>query len=140
MIGAAVAKGFTVRFYQGRMAAVTAGFAREGVLRAAEVTRGRVRANISRLPRVDSGRMRDTIQMQDISRSPQRPTYRIYSPLPYTRFQEFGTRDHGPVRAPFMVFRLKGTNTIVRAKWVRGVTPGRFFRDALQSLTVQDFL
>lgn len=130
----------TLRINQTRLAAVTANLSHEAVTKAAEVTRGRVRANITRLPRVDSGRMRDTIEKQDITRDPLRPTMRVYSPLPYTKYQEFGTRAHGPVRAPFLVFRLKGSNQIVRAKWVRGVTAGRFFRSALDSLNIKDFL
>lgn len=110
------------------------------VERATEITRGRVRANISRLGRVDSGRMRDTLDKEDITSDVLRPRWRVRSRQPYTIYQELGTRAHGPVTAPFLVFRVKGTPNVVRAKWVRGVEAGNFFRDALESLTVGDFL
>jgi hypothetical protein len=37
-----------------------------------------------------------------------------------------------------MVFTPKGGNGLVFAKWVRGVTPGHFFRDAMRDARAAD--
>lgn len=39
---------------------------------------------------------------------------------PYGLYQYWGTPAHGPVRAPFMVWKSRD-GAIIRAKWVRGV-------------------
>lgn len=133
--------GYRLNLRSGAIVAVVGAITDQATHQAAEVTRGRVQANIQRLPRIDSGRMRDTISIaKHPAASPLRPMYRIYSDLPYTKYQEHGTRPHGPVRAQHLVFRAKGTDTIVFAKWVQGVQAGNFFRDALNSLSVADFM
>lgn len=132
---------YRLKLNPGAIVAVVGGITDRATKQAAEVTRGRVQANIQRLPRIDSGRMRDTIEVaQHPQAAPLRPLYRVYSDLPYTKYQEHGTRAHGPVRAPNLVFRAKGTDTLVFTKWVQGVKAGHFFRDALNSLNVSDFM
>lgn len=109
--------------------------------RAAQAARGRAMANIQRLGRIATGEM---IQGLQVRRSigagqPLIARYDVYSTARHTIFQEEGTRAHGPVRAPRLVFRPKGSNKVVYAKWVRGVTPGFFLRDAVASVRVEDF-
>jgi len=45
-----------------------------------------------------------------------------------SRFLEFGTKAHGPVKAKRLVFRIGGT--LIFAKWVRGITARKFMREA----------
>ena len=40
---------------------------------------------------------------------------------PYGGFLYYGTRAHGPVTAPYLVFKTRDGRTI-RTKWVRGIT------------------
>lgn len=63
----------------------------------------------------------------------------VGTPVPYVKYQEFGTRAHGPVRAKMLRFRPKGSAEYVFAKWVRGVQPARFMRKALAALRPSDF-
>jgi hypothetical protein len=57
----------------------------------------------------------------------------------YAKYQEFGTRAHGPKRAKFMVFQIRGSGPLIFAKWVRGVTPAHFMRDAIQAVKASDY-
>lgn len=109
--------------------------------RAAQRTRGRVISNIRALGRIRTGKMINGVQVRRSIGAgvPLSPRYDIYSTAWYTPLQEDGTRAHGPVRAPFMVFTPKGSNAVVFARWVRGVTPGHFFRNALRDVNVADF-
>lgn len=107
---------------------------------AAERTRERVRANISRLGRIDSGDMLDSVSVRKESGSSRmRPQFWVGSDLHYTGYQEEGTRAHGPVKANMLVFTPKGSSVKVFTPWVRGVTAGRFFRDARDAIRASDF-
>lgn len=96
----------------------------------------KVKENITAKGRVDTGAMRNRVG----ARKGREGWWMVQGGAPYTSYQEFGTRAHGPVRAKYMRFKPKGSNTFVFAKWVRGVKPGNFFRDAMRSLKVSDFL
>jgi hypothetical protein len=78
--------------------------------------------------------------IEQVTSDPMRAAYLVYTPVPYAIFQELGTRAHGPKRAPRMVFKPKGQQMFVFAKWVRGVEPAYFMTNALKSLSVKDFL
>lgn len=109
------------------------------VNQAARVTAKRAKQNITQLGRIDTGAMRDSIKAEPQRGRTMNPSARVISPAPYSAFQEYGTRAHGPVRAKFLRFKPKGSSTFVFAKWVRGVTPGRFMQKALRALTTKDF-
>lgn len=108
--------------------------AREGSRKAAARTVERIRSNITRSGRVRTGRMRDSVNAR------QQPdgSYLVGSDLHYFDHQELGTR--GSVARPgsFLVFRGRG-GQLVFAKKVRGISPGRFLRDAVRRLSPDDF-
>lgn len=110
--------------------------------RAAQAARGRAQSNIIRLGRIATGEMIQGLQVRRSigAAQPLVSRYDVFSTAKHTAFQEEGTRAHGPVRAPRLVFKPKGSNKVVYAKWVRGVTPGFFLRDAVRSVQVADFL
>lgn len=115
--------------------------AEQAAYRAAQKTRSRVIANINAQGRVQTGRMKNTVQVRKAeTASALTKAYSIGSTAPYTDYQEFGTAAHGPRRAKRLVFRVGGRGPLIFAKWVRGVTPGHFMRDAIRSLTVDDYL
>jgi hypothetical protein len=112
----------------------------EATRRAADITVARAKRNIRALDRIDTSAMYRGMTREKASFAPLRPVYLVYTPVPYVAYQEFGTRGHGPVRAKVLRFAPKGSSTFVFAKWVRGVTPGNFMRDAANALSVRDFL
>lgn len=114
------------------------------VYRAARVTASRMQDNIKAAGRVDTGRMLRSVKAtrpEDRGRGVTASTVGITGKAAkYAGFQEYGTRDHGPVKAQFLVFKPKGSGTFVFAKHVRGVKAAHFARDAYRKLTLNDFL
>ena len=117
----------------------------QAAYRVAQKMRGRAVSNIRRLGRVDTGAMIRGLQVRRtnpgnplIGRYVVASTARARDGFNYPRAQEFGTRAHGPKRAPFMVFQIRGRGPVIFAKWVRGVTPGHFMRDALKATRASD--
>lgn len=106
--------------------------------RAAQKMRGRVMANIHSSGRIDTGKMVQGMQVRTIARSGTAVAYQIYSTAFYTVFQELGTKAHGPKVAQAMVFTPKGGSGVVFAKWVRGVTPAYFMRNAYRDAKIAD--
>lgn len=126
---------------------VVGGMADQAAYRAAQKVRGDAMSNIRALGRVDSGKMLDSVQVR---RAPEwtamAPTY-VIGPtatapdgFPYPIVQELGSRAHGPVRAPFLVFRIRGAGPLIFAKWVRGVTGAHFMELAAHGIRIRDFL
>ena len=108
--------------------------------RAAQRVRGRAMSNIRALGRVDTGAMIRGLQVRKTGATgPLWPQYVVESTAPHTGWQEDGTRAHGPVRADFLVFQVRGSGPVIFAKWVRGVTPGHFMRNAMNAATPSDF-
>lgn len=100
----------------------------------------RARKNIMKGRRNWTGQMRDGILL---TKGTGNKAYRgriVAATAPYSHFQEYGTRAHGPRRAKFLRFRVRGKGPYIFTKWVRGVTPLYFMRDAYKSLTVKDFV
>lgn len=129
------------RLYRTATASIVGGLSRAAARQAANVTLQRAQSNIIRAGRVDTGRMYTSLRIEESRAStPERPRFLVKNDLPYTRYQEFGTRGHGPVRAKFLRFKPKGSSKFVYTKWVRGVTPARFMRDALEALRPEDYL
>lgn len=112
----------------------------QATYRAAQAIRSKAIANINALGRVHTGRMKNTIRVRKATTTVPGAAYTIGSAAPYARYQEFGTRAHGPKRAPFMVFRVRGQGPLIFARWVRGVTPGKFMYRAMKETRVRDFL
>ncbi len=106
----------------------------------ANVAAARAKNNIAQANRVDSTAMYRGMTVEQVTSAPLNAAYLVYTPVPYAIYQEFGTRDHGPVRAKRLVFKPKGQQFFVFAKWVRGVQPAYFMTNALRSLSVKDFL
>jgi hypothetical protein len=112
----------------------------DATYRAAQKVRSRTIANINSLGRVNTGLMKNSIQARKSeTRVPDSVAYTVASRAPYVRYQEFGTRAHGPRRAKHLVFRIRGKGPLIFAKWVRGVTPGRFFQRAIDATSIRDF-
>lgn len=112
----------------------------EATYRAAQRVRGRAMSNIRSLGRVDTGEMIRGLQVRKTGASqPLWPQYTVESTARHTGWQEDGTRAHGPVRADFLVFQIRGAGPVIFAKWVRGVPPGHFMRNAMNSATPADF-
>lgn len=130
----------TLTLYPSAIASIVGGASDKAAYRAAQKVRGRAMSNIRSLGRIDTGRMLATLQVRKGGDGPLHPQYTIGSTQFYTKFQEFGTRAHGPVRAPFLVFKPKGSSTYVFAKWVRGVKAGKFMTNAINATTLSDFL
>lgn len=112
----------------------------QAVTRAAEITRGRVRENIQHAGRVDSGAMRDTISIATGDTSPTHPSRIIYSPMPYTIFQEKGTDGSDAPPGGVLVFKPKGSATRVFTTHTAPIQGAHMFRDALQAVSRRDFL
>lgn len=129
------------RLYPQAVASISARVTDPGAAKAATAIATRTRRNIAQLGRIDSGQMYSGITTQRSPRSRQdRAIWQVRGTAPHTKFQEFGTRAHGPVRARFLRFKPKGAAGYVFAKWVRGVTAGRFMRRALDSTSISDFV
>lgn len=139
--------GTQVTYNLGPMIQVVGDLTDASAYRAAQNVRGRVLSNIRRSGRINTGRMIAETQARRVGRGEALVrTYEVASTarsrdgFNYPDAQENGTRGHGPRTAAAMVFVPKGGSGVVFAKWVRGVTPGHFFRDAYASCTVTDFL
>ena len=130
----------STRLYRSALASIAGDLSRRAAQNAARETARRARVNVIRAGRWDTGKLANSMTVEESpTSSPQRPRFRVRPNVPYAGFQEHGTRAHGPVRAPCMVFRPKGGGGLVFAKWVRGVTPARFMRQALDSIRTTDF-
>lgn len=108
--------------------------------RGAERCRERVRSNITSSGRVNTGAMRSNISIRPLKSTGTVESYSVSTNSDYASFQNDGTRAHGPVHARFLVFKPKGSNTMVFAKRVRGVAPARFMERALAGMTLSDYL
>ena len=69
-----------------------------------------------------------------------KPAYIVGPRVGYAKFQDLGTRAHGPKRRKFMRFQPKGSSKWVFAKWVRGVTAAFFMSRAAFRLRPRDFV
>lgn len=114
----------------------TVAAAKKGAARCRE----RVRAGITAAGRVDTGAMRSNISIRPLKSSGTVESYSVSVNVPYASFQNDGTRAHGPVRARFLVFKPKGSNRMVFARHVRGVSAARFMEKALAGMTLEDFV
>ncbi len=118
----------------------------QAAYRAAQAMRGRAMSNIRRLGRVDTGRMIEGLQVRRANPgSPVIARYIVASTARSSRdgfnypwAQEDGTRAHGPVRASHLVFQIRGAGPVIFTKWVRGVPPGHFMRNALVAARPSD--
>ncbi len=128
--------------------AVVSQMTRKSAYDGAQKTRGRVMKNIHRLGRIDTARMINQLQVRrDDKPNPLLIGYTVATNatdprtgFPYPIVQEKGSRGHGPKTAPFMVFHSRKTGRVIRTKYVNGVTPGNFFKDALADARVWDFV
>lgn len=129
-----------LRIDKGKLTAVVQPMTIHSVRKAGERTKLRARANIMAANRFGTGKMATEMQVKEIpGQPPLWPKVAVGSPVDYVKYQEFGTRAHGPVKAKFLRFKPKGSSTFVFAKWVRGVTPARFMRKAIDQLRPDDF-
>lgn len=101
---------------------------------------GKVRQEIRAAGRVDTGRMVNSVTAtRDTRRDRLRPAYIVGPRVGYAKFQDRGTRAHGPKHKKFMRFKPKGKNYFVFAKWVRGVKAANFMSKAVSKLSARDF-
>jgi hypothetical protein len=102
--------------------------------RAAQKMRGYAMSNIIARGRIDTGAMMRGLQVRRLPDTTIRKRYDV------SIFQEYGTRAHGPVRAQFLRFQIRGVGPVIFTKWVRGVTAAHFMRDAKNKLAPKDYL
>ena len=101
---------------------------------------GKVRQEIRAAGRVNTGRMVNSVTAtRDTRRDRLRPAYIVGPRVGYAKFQDRGTRSHGPKHKKFMRFKPKGKNYFVFAKWVRGVKAANFMSKAVSKLSARDF-
>ena len=101
---------------------------------------GKVRQEIRAAGRVNTGRMVNSVTAtRDTRRDRLRPAYIVGPRVGYAKFQDRGTRAHGPKHKKFMRFKPKGKNYFVFAKWVRGVKAANFMSKAVSKLSARDF-
>lgn len=101
---------------------------------------GKVRQEIRAAGRVDTGRMVNSVTAtRDTRRDRLRPAYIVGPRVGYAKFQDRGTRAHGPKHKKFMRFKPKGKNYFVFARWVRGVKAANFMSKAVSKLSARDF-
>nr|DAK24341.1 MAG TPA: type I neck protein [Caudoviricetes sp.] len=101
---------------------------------------GKVRQEIRAAGRVNTGRMVNSVTAtRDTRRDRLRPAYIVGPRVGYAKFQDRGTRAHGPKHKKFMRFKPKGKNYFVFAKWVRGVKAANFMAKAVSKLSARDF-
>lgn len=129
-----------VTIYPGPMAAQVGQLSQRALVRAGQRTKARVQQNIIASGRVDTGRMLRSVRYSIVKVDPYNPVISVYTGVHYARYQEHGTRAHGPVRAPYLVFRPKGSRKLVFAKRVRGVKAAHFMQKALLAVRAADFL
>lgn len=120
------------------------GLGEQALRRAAGTTRDRTKRNITNKGRVDLGRMRQSVDYHLTNSTGNRLTAEVGIYVSYADYQENGTANAGtgfiyPRRAHVLRFKPSGGNGFVFAKRVRGVKPGHFLRDAMQSLSADDF-
>ena len=120
--------------------AVVYAYSKQAAERAAGAIQARARQNITSAGRVGNGQMLNGIITEDRTRDAGRPTIAVVSTAKHSRFQEEGTRAHGPVRAKALRFQIRGRGPVIFAKWVRGVKALRFMRRAAEATTLRDFL
>lgn len=101
---------------------------------------GKVREEIRAAGRVNTGRMVNSVKAtRDVRSNRLRPAYLVGPRVGYAKFQDRGTRAHGPKTKKFMRFKPKGKNYFVFAKWVRGVKAAHFMSKAASRMTARDF-
>jgi len=133
---------------EGAAVKIIANMGNQAAYRMAQKLRSRVIGNMRAAGRIDSGKM---IQQTQVRRDETTPKlvlgYTVSTDatdprtgFPYPIVQERGSRGHGPRSAPFMVFTPKGGSHPIRVKYVRGVTAGNFFKDALAATRASDAL
>lgn len=92
---------------------------RKAIYSSGEALKGKVKL---RAP-VKTGALRTSIQS---SYNASKLSASVSSALEYAAYLEGGTRAHGPVTAPYLVFNINGH--WVRAKRVRGIKARKFFK------------
>lgn len=108
----------------------------ESAQRAASISARRARRNTWAAQRIKTG----ALSRSYTSRKMAMAHYKVYSPLFYADYQEWGVRPFGPKRAQYLRFVPKGGTQFVFAKWVRGFPGGHMLRNTLNQLNVGDFL
>lgn len=129
-----------VRFKGPIRADKVADITKQAALKATRRTQGRIQRNIKAAGRVNTGRMVNSVTIERVpGKHPLNPTFSVGARTPYAAYQEYGTRAHGPTTRRFMAFNPKGSSETVFAKWVRGIRPAHFVRDAMRLIKPSDF-
>ena len=97
--------------------------------------RRRVRSNIVQAGRVDTGEMIRSIKAEQAGNG----RWKVYTRLPYAKYQEHGIGPVTPKRAKALRFKPKGSGVFVFAQRTRGFPGAHFFRDAFRSASLRDF-
>lgn len=108
----------------------------ESANRAASITARRARRATWAAQRVKTG----ALARSYTSRKMTMAHYKVYSPLFYADYQEWGVGPFGPKTKPRLVFVPKGGSAVVFAKHVKGFPAGGMLHTALGQLNVGDFL
>lgn len=108
--------------------------------RAAVITVARVRGNILADGLVNSGELLHSIQYEDRTIDPLKPSFRVFSDDPKAKYPEYGTSGATARPGHVLRFKPKGSTIYVFAKRVRGIRPYHFFLRAFRQLSKRDFL
>jgi hypothetical protein len=129
-----------IRFKGPIRADKVADITKQAALKATRRTQGRIQRNIKAAGRVNTGRMVNSVTIERVpGKHPLNPTFSVGARTPYAAYQEYGTRAHGPTTRRFMAFNPKRSSETVFAKWVRGIRPAHFVRDAMRLIKPSDF-
>lgn len=81
---------------------------------------------------IDKGTLRESITSK-VEGSGKEMTGIVGSNISYAKYQEFGTRGHGPVRARVLAWQGRNGKWII-ARYVRGVTAKKFLQKGLMEV------
>lgn len=96
----------------------------------------RVSEEVIRARRVRTGALASSWEMTQVGPA----AYRIWSPVPYAKYQEWGVGPFGPKTKSHLAFVPKGGTKVVFAKHVKGFKGAHMMQKALGRLSLRDFL
>lgn len=126
----------TLTFDQGAVNAVIGGYARQATYKATAAVIERAQRGIISLGRVRTGDMLNGWEIREEG-PPLSPIVTVYSTVPYTIYQERGTRGSQAKPGRFLRFSVGGR--IVFTKKTGPITAGNFMRDAIEEIRLYDF-
>lgn len=126
----------TLTFDQGAVNAVIGGYAREAAQKASEAFIKKAQRGILALGRVQTGDMLNGWEKREEG-PPLAPIVTVHATVPYTIYQERGTRGSQARPGRFLRFSVGGR--MVFTKKTGPIAAGNFMRDAIEGIRLSDF-